>query len=235
MGQSGRVPRRVDAATKTDLRETVMLTDDALRIKPTLQGQLIVLRPLGPEHAAAFWASLDDPDIRRLTGTHTDFTSDQIDAWLAERSEHHDRLDLAIHRRTDDLYLGELALTELDPANETIGVRIALTSPALGGRGYGSDAMRTVLTHAFDTVGIHRVHLDVYAFNTHAVRTYERLGFVHEGRARDALLWDGVRHDALSMSILRPEWQTARGRPTNRSEPTTAARSRPPHPDEERP
>lgn len=61
----------------------------------------------------------------------------------------------------------------------------------------------TILAHAFDTVGLHRVHLDVYAFNTRAIRTYERLGFAHEGRARQFLHWNGVRHDALLMSMLR--------------------------------
>jgi RimJ/RimL family protein N-acetyltransferase len=146
-----------------------MLTDDALRTKPTLHGQRVVLRPLGPEHAEVFWRSLADPEIRQLTGTHTEFDRDQIDVWLADRSEHHDRLDCAIHRRTDDLYLGELALIELDPDNETVSVRIALTSSRVIGKGYGSDALRTILTHAFDTVGLHRVHLDVYAFNTDAI------------------------------------------------------------------
>jgi RimJ/RimL family protein N-acetyltransferase len=187
-----------------------MSTDDALRAKPVLWGQMVVLRPLGPEHADVFWRSLHDPEVRRLTGTHTDFRRDEIDAWLATRSGQTDRLDLAIHRRTDELYLGELALTELDPVNETVGVRIALASTAIAGKGYGSDAMRAILAHAFDTVGIHRVHLDVYAFNTRAIRTYERLGFAHEGRLRQALLWDGERHDALSMSILRPEWEAIR-------------------------
>jgi RimJ/RimL family protein N-acetyltransferase len=197
-------------STPRDLpKDIVMLTDDALRTKPTLNGQLTVLRPLGPDHAEAFWRSLCDPESRRLTGTHTEFRRDEIDAWLATRSEQNDRLDLAIHRRDDDRYVGELALTELDPANESAGVRIALASTVVTGKGYGSDAMRTLLTHAFDAVGIHRVHLDVYAFNTHAIRTYERLGFTHVGRAREALLWDGVRHDALLMSMLRPEWQAA--------------------------
>jgi RimJ/RimL family protein N-acetyltransferase len=192
-----------------------MLADDALRTKSTLYGQRVVLRPLGPEHTDVFWRSLHDPEVRRLTGTHAEFQRDQIDAWLASRSDHSDRLDLAIHRRHDDVYLGELALIELDPANESAGVRIALTSTAIAGRGYGSDAMRTLLAHAFDTVGLHRIHLDVFAFNTHAIRTYERLGFTHEGRAREALLWDGVRHDALQMSMLRPEWEAAHARHPN--------------------
>jgi RimJ/RimL family protein N-acetyltransferase len=197
-----------------------MLANDALRTKPTLHGQLTVLRPLGPEHAEVLWRSLSDPEGRRLTGTHTEFRRAEIDAWLTSRSEQHDRLDLAIHRRDDDRYVGELALTELDPANESVGIRIALAGNTMTGKGYGSEAMRTVLAHAFETVGIHRVHLDVYAFNTRAIRTYERLGFAHEGRARQALLWDGERHDALVMSMLRPEWESARHRRDHTPAPT---------------
>jgi RimJ/RimL family protein N-acetyltransferase len=212
-----------------------MLTDDALRTKPTLHGQRVVLRPLGPEHADAFWRSLQDPDVRRLTGTHTEFQRDQIDAWLASRSDHHDRLDLAIHRRDDDIYLGELALIDLDPANESAAVRIALTSTAIAGRGYGSDAMRALLAHAFDTVRIHRIHLDVYAFNTHAIRTYERLGFVHEGRAREALLWDGRRHDALMMALLRPDWRDVQRRRASQSETSDAGQAPARDGDEEQP
>ncbi len=207
-----------------------MLTEDALRTKPTLHGQQVVLRPLGPEHADDFWRSLSDPEVRRLTGTHTEFRRHDIDTWLANRSEQHDRLDLAIHRRDDGQYIGELALNELDPTNESAGVRIALTSTAIAGKGYGSDAMRTILAHAFDTVRIHRIHLDVYAFNTHAIRTYERLGFTHEGRARDALNWDGIRHDALLMSMLRPEWNAAHPRhrnPTSRPQDTAVADTQP--------
>lgn len=132
-------------------------------------------------------------------------------AWLATRSAQADRLDLAIHRRTDEHYLGELALTELDPADDTVGVRIALAGTKVAGKGYGTDAMNTVLAHAFETVGIHRVHLDGYAFNTHTIRTYERRGFTHEGRARQALRWEGERHDALLMSMPRPEREAARG------------------------
>jgi RimJ/RimL family protein N-acetyltransferase len=212
-----------------------MLADDALRTKSTLYGQRVVLRPLGPEHTDVFWRSLHDPEVRRLTGTHAEFQRDQIDAWLASRSDHSDRLDLAIHRRHDDVYLGELALIELDPANESAGVRIALTSTAIAGRGYGSDAMRTLLAHAFDTVGLHRIHLDVFAFNTHAIRTYERLGFVHEGRAREALLWDGIRHDAVLMSMLRPDWREARQRRASQPETSDADRTPARDDDEERP
>jgi RimJ/RimL family protein N-acetyltransferase len=186
-----------------------MTPEDAFRDKPTLKGPGVVLRPLTAAHAEDFWLSGRDPEIRRLTGTHRDFTREEIKAWVSSRAQQTDRLDLAIHRRSDDAFFGELALLDLDPVNESVALRISLAGPAMTGQGFGTEAMRLTLNHAFATVGIHRVHLDVYAFNTAAIKTYERLGFIHEGRLREALLWDGKRHDALLMSMLRHEWDAA--------------------------
>lgn len=53
--------------------------------------------------------------------------------------------------------------------------------------------------------------LDVLAFNAWAIRLYEKVGFRHEGRLRDALWWDGAPHDLLLMAILATEWD---GRPS---------------------
>jgi RimJ/RimL family protein N-acetyltransferase len=66
-----------------------------------------------------------------------------------------------------------------------------------------------VLAHAFGTVGLHRIELDVYAFNPRAQAVYERAGFVREGVRRDALRWDGEYTDAITMAILAPDWRAA--------------------------
>ena len=73
------------------------------------------------------------------------------------------------------------------------------------GRGFGTEITRLVLGYAFDAVGLHRVELEVYAFNPRAQRVYEKCGFRVEGRRREALLWDGERVDVLDMGILRTD------------------------------
>ncbi|GHE85800.1 hypothetical protein GCM10014715_47620 [Streptomyces spiralis] len=65
----------------------------------------------------------------------------------------------------------------------------------------------------FEQLGLHRISLEVYAFNPRARRVYEKVGFLAEGVLRDALLWEGERVDAAVMSILAPEWSQHRGRP----------------------
>ena len=54
---------------------------------------------------------------------------------------------------------------------------------------------------------MHRIELEVFAFNPRAQHVYERCGFTCEGRRRDAHKFDGDYIDALTMSILRSENQ----------------------------
>ena len=51
-------------------------------------------------------------------------------------------------------------------------------------------------------LGLHRVELGVHADNARAIALYEKIGFLHEGRARDAILIDGRYIDSLNMAIL---------------------------------
>ena len=78
------------------------------------------------------------------------------------------------------------------------------------GKGYGTEATRTILSFAFNELNLHRVELEVYDFNARAIRTYEKAGFRHEGTRRKALFRDGSYHDVHVMGILREEFMNQR-------------------------
>lgn len=167
----------------------------------TLEGPRIRLVPLGPEHLDAVWSGLADEENLRLTGTRAEFTREAVAAHLARIGSAPDRADWAILDAQTGRFLGEIVLNELDEDNASMNTRIALL-PGMPGRGYGTEAMTVVLDHAFAEIGLHRVQLDVYAFNPRALRSYEKAGFVVEGRQRDTLLWQGEWTDSLLMSVL---------------------------------
>jgi RimJ/RimL family protein N-acetyltransferase len=178
--------------------------------QPILVGARVRLRPFREDDLDAAWRMLGDEEGRRLTGTHARFTREDSDRWYRSRPDQVDRLDLAVARRDDDRLVGEVVLHELDRDNRSCGFRISLLGPEVFGRGYGTEATRLLLDHAFGTVGLHRVELEVYDHNPRALHVYRRLGFVVEGVRRDALRWDGRYHDALVMAVLETEWP-ARG------------------------
>ncbi|MBR8741478.1 GNAT family N-acetyltransferase [Nocardiopsis sp. MG754419] len=180
-----------------------MINTSALRDKPTLTGEGVSLVPLGPEHTDAYFAAGLDQAVRRLTGAHAHLTYDRAREWCHTRAALDDRLDLAITAPEDGRYLGELSIYSVSPENETAGYRIALSAIEVTGRGLGREATQLVLRYAFEVIGLHRVWLHVYAFNMRAIAVYRSCGFYVEGRLRDSLLWDGRRHDALLMAVLR--------------------------------
>ncbi len=170
----------------------------ALRSLTTARLQLV---PLGPEHLDQVWQDLHDPENLRLTGTRGTFERDAVQAHLGSVGARADRADWAVVLRDGEDYVGEVVLNELDHDNASMNFRIALVPGHLG-RGYGTEAARAVLDHAFDTMGLHRVYLDVFSFNPRAARSYEKVGFQVEGRQRHTLCWDGEWVDSILMSVL---------------------------------
>lgn len=189
-----------------------MISENLFARQATLTTERLRLEPLGPEHFDGAWAGLQDEEAMRLTGTHANFTPPQIRTWLAGLAGRHDRADWAVIRLADDRnpderyrreqYLGEVVLNDLDPDNASVGFRIALAPAEVLGQGYGTEATRAVVAHAFDVLGLHRVALEVFAFNPRAQRAYEKAGFTVEGRQREALFWEGEWVDAISMAML---------------------------------
>jgi RimJ/RimL family protein N-acetyltransferase len=181
--------------------------------QPVLTGELVRLEPLTESVLRDYLPALADPEVRRLTGSHTPADPDTVRQWLASRAQQHDRADWAVLRRSDGAFLGEAVLNDLDPDNASANYRILLAGPRVFGRGYGTEATRLVLDYAFDTAGLHRVSLGVFAFNPRARRVYEKCGFQLEGRLRDALRWDGQWHDELVMSVLSTDPRPAAAAP----------------------
>jgi len=186
----------------------------SLADKPTLIGDKVLLRPVTV--ADVDFIPDDDPEADRLTGSHPrpeHLSREFKREWYATRADHDDRLDLAVVDRATSLFAGEVVLNDLHRENESCNFRILLCGHANRGRGLGTEATRLILRHAFESVGLHRVDLEVYEFNPRAMRVYEKVGFVLEGTRRDALHWAGEWVDAHVMSILAAEWAQHHGYP----------------------
>ena len=74
------------------------------------------------------------------------------------------------------------------------------------GKGLADEASRLLLRFAFNTLGLHRVFLQVNVTNQSAISLYRRLGFVEEGILRAASFADGRLVDRLLLSMLSHEF-----------------------------
>jgi RimJ/RimL family protein N-acetyltransferase len=177
----------------------------------SLEGHSVVLRRHGPENLAAFRRWYRDPDVARLARYQDGpMAVEEIDRFFAARALGTESMAMAIHLRASDRLVGTCAFSQLDGDNGSALFHITIGEKEEWGRGYGTEATRLMVDHAFGSLGLHRVALTVFDFNERAIRSYRSCGFITEGRSREAIWRDGRWWDELSMSILEPEWRRRR-------------------------
>jgi RimJ/RimL family protein N-acetyltransferase len=175
--------------------------------KNDLSGNLVRLVLLDPEKHASFFATWSaDSEFDRLLGDEPSvlFHAGQVKEFFEKKE---DLYVFMIQTLADEQVIGLIELQDIHwPAGDSF-LGIGLGERDYWGKGYGSDALNIFLGYAFRQVGLRRVSLTVFEYNPRAIRTYEKAGFQHEGRLRQALNRDGRRWDLLFMGILREEWE----------------------------
>jgi len=180
-----------------------------------LTGRLVTLRRHAPENVAAFRRWYADPEIARLARyQQTPMRPEEIERFFAARVVGPDALAMAVHERVTDRLVGTCAFSQLDGDNGSALYHITIGESDAWGRGYGTEATRLMLDHAFGTLALHRIALFVFEFNERAIRAYRRCGFVVEGRSRESIRRDGRWWDELAMSVLESDWRRMRARTT---------------------
>lgn len=182
-----------------------------------LQGAITRLRPVQIADIRLLRQWESDPHIAHWLTT----TATTLDARESIEQEY-DRLVkmpriklLAILEQRDDAegspsVVGFLRLHDIDPIDRKAIVRLFI-APDQQNKGYGTDALRTIIRFSFQELGLHRLGLVVRADHALALAVYERLGFIHEGREREAAWSAGQWVDLLHMGLLVDEWREGQG------------------------
>jgi RimJ/RimL family protein N-acetyltransferase len=177
----------------------------------SLKGRLVQLSAVEPNEmaeAAVRWGR--DSEYLRLSMIEpvNQFSVRMITDWIQKDQENDPPkgYDFAIRTLEDDHLVGNCGLGgDIFPHGEAF-VGIGIGERELWNKGYGTDAMMVILRYAFMELNLRRVALSTSAYNPRAIRSYEKAGFVHEGRMREFFRRDGQRCDIVFMGILREEW-----------------------------
>lgn len=178
---------------------------------PTLAGRHVVLRAPTNADADTRLAQGIDAEIHRMFGGSrsdlTPLTPERTAAWLTALMQHPYGWIIEVSGAA----IGEVRLDRVDGHDRRATLALGIFSLGNLGRGYGTEAVRLIVDHAFNVMGLHRLGLRVLALNERALRTYQKCGFVIEGREREAALVDGEWHDDIIMGLLAPGANPARG------------------------
>jgi RimJ/RimL family protein N-acetyltransferase len=173
-----------------------------------LKGKDVELRAVERSDLRTIWRWFNDVELELLAGGDIKPMSfGQLEAEFERELQ--DELITRFGIVVDGVLIGRCGLFDWDDAL-SLRLAIAIGEKSYWGRGYGRDAVATLLDYAFRHRNAHKVWLEVLASNERAIRSYTRCGFVQEGRIRDNAWLDGSYADELIMGILRHEWEEAR-------------------------
>ncbi|MEO0403077.1 MAG: GNAT family protein [Pseudomonadota bacterium] len=170
--------------------------------KPILRGPKVTLRMAVPQDVEARFALGNTPEIQAMFGADPsqvrEMTHEAAEAWVNAQINEANAWVIEVN----DALIGAIRLHSINHADKRAQIAIGILDPAALGRGYGSEAMRLLATHAFDTLGLHRLGCRVLAFNDRAVAAYLKVGFVEEGRERESALIGSNWRDDLILGLL---------------------------------
>lgn len=173
---------------------------------------MLRLVPFGPEHFPLLpqWFA-SQVDVVQWGGPFLSFplTVQQLGDMLAEAaSVPPSRLCWMVACKDELVGHAQLGF---DWCNGNARLSRVVVAPHARGQGVAGPMLRLILNEAFARQAIGRVELNVYTWNTPAMRIYEKLGFRAEGICRSSACVDGECWDAAIMGLLRQEWATHGG------------------------
>jgi RimJ/RimL family protein N-acetyltransferase len=169
------------------------------------------LLPQRLEHVEILTRWDADPEVRHWLHRSEDppelLGNAAVQAWLVRGLEDPTEVRFMIEADEGPL-VGQVRLIGIHP-HARAELAIMLGEKAYWGRGYGADAIRTLLRFGFDELGLRRVTLIADADNARGIACYERCGFRHEGVLRAHRLRYGEPLDMVAMGVLREEFAAA--------------------------
>ena len=190
-----------------ELRHMAQGVGEITRQASPLQGDVVKLRTVGERDLPLLVRWVNDPDVR-----HWLHQSDRPDATVESVRG---RFGLTKEAFANFVWMietlggrpvGHVGLLRVDPQHKRAELAISIGEKECWSRGYGTDAIRTVLRYGFEELGLRRIDLHTDADNARGIRCYEKCGFVREGVMRERRLRYGKPLDMVLMAVLREEW-----------------------------
>jgi len=174
-----------------------------------IYGKRIRLRRDERSDLPKFVEWLNDPEVRRYLSMTLPISQASEEQWFENMLKHPaEEQPLGIEIKDGDNWrlIGNCSLFDFNWRTRSAEVGLLIGDKSCWNKGYGTEVMRLLLRHGFETLNLNRIYLHVAAENGGGIRAYEKAGYVHEARLRQADFREGKYCDDLIMSVVRSEW-----------------------------
>jgi RimJ/RimL family protein N-acetyltransferase len=171
-------------------------------------GEYVALGLMQRELMQTYLRWYNDPATTRTMLSPHQFTLEELSASFDGMMRDESCELFAIYQVDSWRPIGSCGLLHIDLRNRTAEFVIVIGEADARGLGYGTEATRLTLDHAFNALGLRNVMLRVYEFNRAGLRAYEKAGFREFGRRRQGIELRDQPYDVIFMDCLSHEFDS---------------------------
>ena len=168
-----------------------------------IYGEKIVLRAIEPEDNSMLLELINDPETEMMLGGSSWPVSRETQMrWYSKQENSSTVFRCIIANKDNNKPLGTLILNEIDQRNGVGHIHIKMAKDEARGKGYGTDAVNTLVRFAFQELRLNCIFANILSYNIASVKLFEKCGFHRDGILRARVFKKGKYIDEFSYSRL---------------------------------
>ena len=170
-----------------------------------IQGDEIILRAIEAEDNELLLSLVNDPETEIMIGGYSwPISKTNQERWFEKQIDNTGnimRCIIALKRNNQPI--GTIILSDIDQKNGTAEIHIKISNNGYRGKGYGADAIKTIVDYAHNELRLNCIYSTILDYNEASIRLFEKCGFRREGILRARVYKGGRYIDQISYSITK--------------------------------
>lgn len=186
-----------------------------------LKGSKVTLRPVNKSDVEYMTRWMSDTEVTRHITPYLPITEMAEEKYVENLSMNSTGsiayFMIDANERDHYIPIGAIELGDINTNDHNASFGISIGDKNYWSKGYGTEATELIIRYGFEQLNLHRISSVVFSFNERSLRLHRKVGFIEEGRRREAWYRDGKYHDEVLFGLLRKDWLEMNSRMNLRS------------------
>ena len=171
-----------------------------------LESDRLILKPLNLTFLSQKYVNwMNDLDVNKFLSSGGDYSLDILKTFLTE-VEKKDILFWAILTKNESKHIGNIKIDPVEIKHGLCEYGIMMGDKNEWGKGFAKEASKLVIEYCFKSLNLRKINLGVIESNSRAVKLYEKLGFITEGKLINHVSLNGEYINVLRMALFNQNY-----------------------------
>ena len=165
----------------------------------------IYLTSIEHENLETIRIARNDPLNRQYFREYREISKTAQEEWFKKNLQDTSQINFEIHNFKTGELVGTCSFNHIKMINLTAEFGILIFAEHQN-KGYGKDALHTLLSYGFQDLNLHKIWAEVYSNNDNALEMYKKCGFEVEGKLKKHIYKNGNYIDLNIIGLLKEDW-----------------------------